>query len=127
MCCLRFWRQIMLLCCSYGTDIGRHNAVAAIAVLACCPEAIETALEWGAIPLISAMLLAVAGGDGHADDFERELKLAEMTARAHALRVQTHHAPVGMEHKLSLKKAPSHDERECVVRGWFPQCSFVTF
>ena len=69
-------------------------------------------MEWGAIPLVSAALLAVAGGDGHSDDFEREMKLAEMTARAHSLRVQTHHEPVGLEHKLSLKKAPSMDERE---------------
>jgi hypothetical protein len=119
----------------YGTDIGRHNAVAAIAVLACSPDSIESALEWGAIPLISAMLLANAGGDSGADDFEKELQvrtyghcfspntcqllielqLAEATARVHALRVQTHHAPVGMEHKLSIKKPPSHDERECVT------------
>jgi hypothetical protein len=41
-----------------------------------------------------------------------ELQLAEMTARVHALRVQTRHAPVGMEHKLSIKKPPSLDERE---------------
>ncbi len=59
----------------YGTDIGRHNAVAAIAVLACSQEAIETAIEWGAVPLISAMLLANAGGDGQADDFEKELQV----------------------------------------------------
>ena len=39
-------------------------------------------------------------------------QLAEATAKAHALRVQTHHPPVGMEHKLSIKKPPSHDERE---------------
>ncbi len=37
-----------------------------------------------------------------------------------ALRVQTHHAPVGMEHKLSIKKPPSHDERECVRRMLCP-------
>jgi hypothetical protein len=41
-------------------------------------------------------------------------QLAEATARVQSLRVQTHHAPVGMEHKLSIKKPPSHDERECV-------------
>jgi hypothetical protein len=59
----------------YGTDIGRHNAVAAIAVLTCSAASIESALEWGAIPLVSAMLLANAGGDGGADDFEKELQV----------------------------------------------------